>query len=61
MLLNTSFNVRGEPIVGKPKDAIACFLNTDMDMLAIGPFIVRKCEQSELARSLVGKQLFNAD
>ena len=61
MLLNTSFNVRGEPIVGKPKDAIACFLNTDMDMLAIGPFIVRKCEQSELARNLVGKQIFNAD
>lgn len=61
ILLNTSFNVRGEPIVGKPKDAIACFLNTDMDMLAIGPFIVRKSEQSKFARSLVGKQLFNAD
>ena len=61
MLLNTSFNVRGEPIVGNPKDAIACFLNTDMDMLAIGPFIVHKSEQSAHARSLVGKKVFNAD
>ncbi|MBI4403952.1 MAG: carbamoyltransferase [Deltaproteobacteria bacterium] len=39
VLINTSFNVRGEPIVCSPRDAIRCFLKTDIDALAIGPFI----------------------
>jgi carbamoyltransferase len=42
VLINTSFNVRGEPIVCTPGDAIRCFLATDMDLLAIGSFIVRR-------------------
>ena len=42
VLVNTSFNVRGEPIVCSPQDAVACFLRTHMDVLVIGPFIVRK-------------------
>jgi carbamoyltransferase len=42
VILNTSFNVRGEPIVCSPRDAIQCFLKTDIDVLAIGPFIVKK-------------------
>ncbi|MFA5139144.1 MAG: carbamoyltransferase [Elusimicrobiota bacterium] len=42
VLLNTSFNVRGEPIVCTPRDACACFLRTEMDALAIGPFLARK-------------------
>lgn len=42
VLLNTSFNVRGEPIVCSPRDAVECFLKTDIDYLAIGRFIVRK-------------------
>ncbi len=42
VILNTSFNVRGEPIVCTPRDAIACFLKTDIDYLVMGPFIVRK-------------------
>ncbi len=42
VLINTSFNVRGEPIVCSPADAIACFLGTHMDVLAIGPFVVEK-------------------
>jgi len=42
VLVNTSFNVRGEPPVCHPREAIACFLNTEMDCLAIGPFFVEK-------------------
>ncbi len=39
-ILNTSFNVAGEPIVETPEDAILCVLQTDMDYLAIGPFLM---------------------
>ncbi len=42
VLVNTSFNVRGEPPVGHPRDAIAGFLATDMDALAIGPYLIEK-------------------
>jgi carbamoyltransferase len=42
VLINTSFNVRGEPIVESPDDAIRCFLNTQLDCLAIGHFFVEK-------------------
>ncbi len=42
VILNTSFNVRGEPIVCSPRDAVECFLKTDIDYLAIDRFIVRK-------------------
>jgi carbamoyltransferase len=42
IVINTSFNVRGEPIVCTPDDAVRCFLGTDIDMLAIGHFLVMK-------------------
>jgi carbamoyltransferase len=42
VILNTSFNIRGEPIVCSPVDAVRCFLYTDIDMLAIGNFLVLK-------------------
>ncbi|MDE2827057.1 MAG: carbamoyltransferase [Bacteroidota bacterium] len=42
VLVNTSFNVRGEPIVCSPEDAIKCFQDTHMDILVIGPFWVSK-------------------
>ena len=42
VLVNTSFNLRGEPIVCSPKDAINSFLKTEMDVLAIGSFIALK-------------------
>jgi carbamoyltransferase len=42
IIINTSFNIRGEPIVCTPDDAIKCFLGTDIDFLAIGPFLVSK-------------------
>ena len=45
MLVNTSFNVRGEPIVCTPADAYRCFMRTHLDYLAIGPFLLSKSEQ----------------
>ena len=45
MLVNTSFNVRDEPIVCSPDDAINCFLKTEMDGLVLGDFLVLKEEQ----------------
>jgi carbamoyltransferase len=42
IIINTSFNRKGEPVVCKPAHAIDCFLNTEMDLLAIGPFIAEK-------------------
>lgn len=48
-LINTSFNVRGEPIVCSPKDAYDCFMNTEMDILVIGPCVLKKEEQSQQA------------
>lgn len=46
VLVNTSFNVRGEPIVCSPEDAFRCFLRTDMDALAIGNCLLRRERQS---------------
>lgn len=48
VLVNTSFNVRGEPIVCTPEDAYKCFMRTDMDVLVIEDFILYKEEQKEL-------------
>ncbi len=45
VLVNTSFNVRGEPIVCTPEDAVRCFLATDMDVLVLENFVVRKTDQ----------------
>ncbi|WP_422002573.1 carbamoyltransferase [Reyranella sp.] len=42
VMINTSFNIRGEPIVCTPEDAVNCFLRTDIDYLAIGNFLVEK-------------------
>lgn len=44
---NTSFNIRGEPIVCSPADAVRCFLNTDMDALAVGGFLLLKEKQDQ--------------
>ena len=45
VLVNTSFNVRGEPIVCTPEDAFRCFMGTEMDTLVIGNCMLRKAEQ----------------
>ena len=45
IIINTSFNVRGEPIVCTPEDAYRCFMRTEMDALVLGPFLLKKTEQ----------------
>jgi len=47
LVVNTSFNVRGEPIICTPRDAFKCFMGTDMDMLAIGNYVLYKDKQDE--------------
>ncbi len=47
VLINTSFNVRGEPIVCTPHDALRCFLGTEMDVLVLGDFVVLRSAQDE--------------
>lgn len=45
VVINTSFNIRGEPIVCSPEDAYRCFMSTEMDCLMIGPFCIEKDRQ----------------
>jgi carbamoyltransferase len=47
VLVNTSFNVRGEPIVESPEDAFKCFMGTDIDFLVIGNSVLNKTEQNQ--------------
>ncbi len=56
ILINTSFNVRGEPIVESPQDAIQCFLKTDLDILLIGTLLVEKTKNIDkiLTRKTMG-------
>jgi len=49
VMINTSFNVRGEPIVCTPQDAFRCFMNTEMDYLVVGNFIMDKREQKAVS------------
>ena len=46
MIVNTSFNVRGEPIICSPKDAFRCFMGTELDAPAIGNNLLIKNEQN---------------
>ncbi|RME27569.1 MAG: hypothetical protein D6798_04260, partial [Deltaproteobacteria bacterium] len=48
LVINTSMNVRGEPIVNTPEDAYRCFMRTDMDALVAGPFLMMKEDQPEM-------------
>ena len=45
-ILNTSFNLRGEPIVATPEDAVRCLMESGLDLLVIGRTLVRRTEQS---------------
>jgi carbamoyltransferase len=49
VLVNTSFNVRGEPIVCTPDDAYRCFMNTEMDWLILGDFVIERTAQPRQA------------
>ena len=48
VIINTSFNVRGEPIVCTPEDAYRCFMRTNMDYLVLGSFLLKKIDQKAL-------------
>jgi len=50
LVVNTSFNVRGEPIICTPTDAFKCFMGTEMDVLAVGNFVLYKEHQDEALR-----------
>ncbi len=50
VLVNTSFNVRGEPIVGRPEDAFRCFMGCELDVLAVGNCYLRKDAQNAALR-----------
>jgi carbamoyltransferase len=51
VIVNTSFNVRGEPIVCTPEDAYRCFMRTEMDFLVVGNYLLDKKEQPRLAET----------
>jgi carbamoyltransferase len=55
ILINTSFNVRGEPIVCTPTDAFNCFMHTDIDILVIGNFLLKKENQNSLSQKTYEK------
>ena len=61
VLANTSFNIRGEPIVHDPADAYRCFMFTDMDALVLGNRLLRKHEQPPLAGAEAYKRSFRPD
>ena len=56
MLVNTSFNVRGEPIVNSPTDAFNCFMGTDLDYLIIGNSILDKNLQDKKLKRNYNKE-----
>jgi carbamoyltransferase len=61
VIVNTSFNVRGEPIVCTPEDAFRCFMRTDMDVLVLEHFVLRKTEQTPRAADESWKREFVLD
>ena len=61
VLVNTSFNVRGEPIVCSPADAYRCFMRTHLDNLVLGPFLLEKAGQPEWGESGNWRQEFQLD
>jgi len=61
VLVNTSFNVRGEPIVCTPQDAYRCFMRTEMDYLAIENFLLSKAEQPVTAQDDSWRSQFELD
>ncbi|MCU0532193.1 MAG: carbamoyltransferase [Syntrophales bacterium] len=61
LVINTSFNVRGEPIVCSPEDAYRCFMRTDMDYLVMGPFLLEKAQQKPLTDDRDWKKEFELD
>jgi carbamoyltransferase len=61
VLINTSFNVRGEPIVCSPDDAYLCFMRTNMDTLVLGNQILHKRDQPDLVEDFDWRERFELD
>ncbi len=61
VLINTSFNVRGEPIVCSPEDAYQCFMRTEMDYLVLGNFLLEKLNQPKWKKDEEWKKEFALD
>jgi carbamoyltransferase len=61
VVVNTSFNVRGEPIVCTPEDAYRCFMRTEMDVLVIEDFVLEKPAQAELKDDVAWQEVFQLD
>ncbi len=61
VIVNTSFNVRGEPVVCTPEDAYKCFMRTDMDYLVIGDYLFDKKQQPQWQESDEWKKELKAD
>ncbi len=61
VIINTSFNVRGEPIVCTPEDAYLCFMRTNMDYLVLGNFLLEKTEQKPLDKDIDWLKEFELD
>ena len=61
VIVNTSFNVRGEPIVGSPADAYRCFMRTEMDLLVLENCVLEKAQQKPLADDSDWRKEFELD
>lgn len=61
IIVNTSFNVRGEPIVCTPEDGFRCFMRTEMDYLVMGNFFINKREQKPLEDDIDWREEFKPD
>jgi len=57
VLVNTSFNLRGEPIVCTPKDAIETFLSTEIDILVLGNYVIQREDNMQLLSNYVNKNI----
>ena len=61
LVVNTSFNVRGEPIVCTPEDAYRCFMRTEMDVLVLNNFVLRKEDQGVFEEDTAWQEEFQLD
>ena len=61
VIVNTSFNVRGEPIVCTPQDAYICFMRTEMDYLILNNYLLKKSDQKSLDNDSDWKSEFELD
>lgn len=61
VIINTSFNVRGEPLVCTPQDAFKCFMRTEMDYLVMGDYVLDKKEQKPIGNDVKWQKEFELD